>query len=70
MRSDKAADYYTGHFRIEHRTDKALRVTQIDSGLVEWLPESQVEEIHEQPDGTFLITMSKWIARKKEFTDD
>ena len=37
---------------------------------MEWVPLSQVEEIHDQPDGTVLVTMQKWIARKKGFCDE
>jgi len=65
-----AADAYEGWFRIERRTEKALQVTHIETGLIEWVPESQVSEIHEQPDGTYVIVMAKWIARKKGFTDE
>lgn len=71
MRNElKARDAYTGWFRIEHRTDKAVRITQIDTGLVEWVPLSQVDQIDEQPDGTYVIIMSKWIARTKGFCDE
>ena len=63
-------DAYTGWFRIEHRTEKALRVTHIETGIVEWVPESQVSEIHEEPYGTYAIVMSKCIARKKGFCDE
>lgn len=65
-----AADAYEGWFRIERRTEKALQVTHIETGVIEWVPESQVSEIHEQPDGTYVIVMAKWIARKKGFTDE
>ena len=71
MRNElKTADVWTGWFRIEVRTAAAVRITDIASGVIEWVPLSQVEEIHEQPDGTYLITMQKWIARKKGFCDE
>jgi hypothetical protein len=66
----RTSDTYTGAFVIERRTDNAIKLTDIESGLVDWVPLSQVEEIHDQPDGTVLVTMQKWIARKKGFCDE
>lgn len=70
MRPSLAVDYYTGSFNIERRTDNAIKLTHLDTGVVDWVPLSQVEEIHEQPDGTVLVVMQKWIARKKGFCDE
>lgn len=66
----KQSDVWTGWFRLEVRTNAAVRLTDIASGVMEWVPLSQVEEIHDQPDGTVLVTMQKWIARKKGFCDE
>ena len=66
----KQTDVHTDKYQIEHRTDNAVRLTHLDTGLVEWVPLSQVEEIHDQPNGTVLVTMKKWIARKKGFCDE
>lgn len=62
-------DAYTGTFNIDRRTDNAVKVIHQETGIIEWVPLSQIEEIHEQPDGSCLIIMQKWIARKKGFTD-
>ena len=64
------SDVFTGTFVIERRTEKAVKLTDTDSGLIDWIPLSQVEEIHDQPNGTVLVTMQKWIARKKGFCDE
>lgn len=64
----KTSDTHMGWFKIDYRTDKAIKVIDIESGVVDWVPLSQVDEIHEEPDGTFTIVMAKWLARKKGFT--
>lgn len=63
--SRRLADCHTDNFTIKHRTDAALHVTHLETGEVMWLPKSQIEEIHEQPNGSVKITMTKWIAQKK-----
>ena len=65
-----STNVHTDTFQIERRTDNAIKLTHLETGVVDWVPLSQVEEIHEQPNGTVLVTMQKWIARKKGFCDE
>jgi hypothetical protein len=50
-------------------TDKAIKVYDEDIGDL-WIPLSQVEEMHFNPEGYGTIVVSDWIAKKSGLTED
>lgn len=46
-------------------TDSAVLIEDPASDTQHWIPLSQVEEMHRNPDHTGTIVMSQWIAGKK-----
>ena len=58
--------------RCKHgaETDKAVQITDLDDGVVYWLPLSHVVARTRQADDRSLgtVTMTGWIARAKGIT--
>ena len=50
---------------VKRETEKAILVMNYETGEELWLPISQVEKITRYPDGTAVVSMTKWIATQK-----
>jgi len=50
---------------IKHETVNAILFW--DGDMEDWIPLSQVSEIHKKPNGSVEIVVAEWIAKKKGF---